>query len=350
MPTPVGWQADVRILAGEGAPGHRDGDAARARFADPFGVALDREGNVYLTDGGAGNRVRKITPEGQVTTLAGGAEGFADGAGASASFNTPSSLAADREGNLYVADTANNRIRKIDRVGNVSTLAGDGTAGWRDGAAREAQFNGPVGVAADERGNVFVADTYNDRVRQITPDGQVKTLAGGDSPGHADGPAASSFLDTPCALAVAPNGELYVADTGNGRIRKLTPNGQIVTLPVRLGGEGETGDPTGPTLDAPLGLALTHDGFLYVTESGRGRVVQVAPDGTARVVAGAGGNGFAEGTGAAARFNRPAGLALDRRGALYVADSANYVLRKLTPPGDAARDEDHTRPTADGGA
>ncbi|HEV2762344.1 MAG TPA: hypothetical protein VGV38_05050, partial [Pyrinomonadaceae bacterium] len=166
----------------------------------------------------------------------------------------------------------------------------------------------------------------------------VKTLAGGDSPGQADGPAASSFFDTPCALVAAPNGELYVADTGNRRIRKLTPDGQVTTLPIRLDGEAEQGGPAGPTLDTPLGLALTHDGFLYVSEAGRGRVLQIAPDGTARVVAGAGGNGFAEGEGTNARFNRPSGLALDRRGALYVADSSNYVLRKLTPPGAEEND------------
>jgi DNA-binding beta-propeller fold protein YncE len=285
---------------------------------------MDAQGNLYVSDAGENNRIRKIAPGGAVTTLAGGREGFADGAGALGSFNTPSGLAVDFAGNIYVADTGNNRIRKVTPAGLVSTLAGDGTAGLRDGPAASAQLNAPLGVAADARGNVYVADTYNDCIRLITPDGQVRTVAGGAKPGYMDGAASEALFDTPCSVVVTPAGELFVADTGNQRIRKITKDGQVTTLPVSLPeGLGQ--------LASPVGLALTHDGFLYVTEKDRGRVLQVAPDGRAYLVAGLG-SGFADGDGQGrARFNRPAGVAIGADGALYVADGANYLVRKIAP-------------------
>ena len=333
-PTVAGWSAMVATIAGDGAPGTRDGAARQARFHDPFGVAVDRAGNVYLTDAGEGNRVRKLAPDGTVTTLAGGREGYADGAGAAASFNSPSGLAADEEGNLYVADTGNNRIRKITPDGSVTTLAGDGTAGFRDGPAHEAQFDAPLGLALDGQGNVYVADTYNDRIRLITTDGQVKTLAGTGRPGYKDGPAAEAQLDTPCAVAVNQRGEVFIADTGNDAVRRLTPAGEVVTLYARP--PGQEGVP-----DKPVGLALTHDGFLYVTEYERGRVLQLTPDGRSHVIAGTG-SGFADGPAqGAARFNHPAGLAADRRGALYVADGANYLVRKVVAAWTARAGETH---------
>ncbi|HLL13474.1 MAG TPA: hypothetical protein VK388_00205 [Pyrinomonadaceae bacterium] len=338
VPTVAGQRVVVRTLAGDGAPGAIDAtEPAGARFHNPFGVAVDLQGNVYVADAGDSNRIRKIAAEGAaVTTLAGGAEGFADGAGGGASFNTPSALAIDEQGNLYVADTSNNRIRKVTPEGIVSTLAGDGTAGARDGAAHSAQFNAPVGVAVDARGErVYVADTYNDRIRLITvADGQVTTIAGGNSPGYADGAAIGGALfDTPCALVANADGELFIADTGNRRLRKLSKDGQVSTLtPAPADGSQFDG------AFEPLGLALTHDNFLYVTERERNRVWQLAPDGrlTAHLVAGAGA-GFADGDGQqGARFNQPAGIAVDKSGALYVADSANYLVRKLTTAQDAA--------------
>lgn len=357
-------------VAGDGSPGFQDGAARVTRFSDPFGVAVGRDGTVYLSDAGESNRIRRLTPQGEVTTLAGGSEGYADGAGAAASFNTPSALALDAAGNLYVADTGNNRIRKVTPDGVVTTIAGDGSAGFRDGAGTQAQFDAPVGVAVDKDGNVYVADTYNDRVRLVTKDGQVKTLAGAGRPELADGDAASALFDTPCAVAVNDAGEVYVADTGNNRLRKITKDGQVSTLnvydptatvapaPQNSASEGSppasatqsqgaspalTGDANTQAnatqanayapfaLSKPAGLALTSDGFLYVTELDRGRVVQVAPDGAAHVIAGLG-SGFADGDGReAARFNQPAGLALAPDGSLLVADGANYLLRRVSP-------------------
>ena len=274
-PTVVGWQAIVSTVAGDGALGFKDGKGTNARFADLFGVAVDSTGNLFVAEAGDNNRIRKITPEGDVTTFVGGTEGLKDGQGINASFSTPSAMAIDAANNLYVADTGNNAIRKITPMGMVETIAGDGSAGYRDGPAHSAQFNGPIGVAVDKQGNVYVADTYNDRIRQITADGQVKTLAGGSTPGYQDGPASAALFDTPCGVAVGLNGDIFIADTGNSIIRKLTKDAQVSTF---VGASAVGGG--SPLMRAPIGLASTFDGFLYVTD--RFSVFQVSPDGTPR--------------------------------------------------------------------
>ena len=317
LPTPIAWRAHVTTLAGDGSPLVRDGK--QSSFSDPFGVAVAADGTIYVADAGESNRIRKISPDGTVTTLAGGSEGFADGAGASASFNSPSALALGPDGNLYVADTGNNRIRKITPDGKVSTVAGEGTAGYVDGPAATAQFNGPVGLTVSSGGDIYVADTYNDVIRMITTEGEVTTIAGGGAPGYADGEQKSALFDTPCGIIVA-NGNLIVADTGNDRLRKVSAEGNVTTLPV-----------SGEEISSPAGLAFSHDSFLYVSELDRSRVIQVAPDGVARVIAG-GGAGFADGS-EAARFNQPTGIAIgphiNKPTEIFVADSGNYLIRKL---------------------
>ena len=322
LPTPIGWKAHVTTLAGDGSPRVRDANpSTQAAFSDPFGVAVTLDGTIYVADAGESNRIRKITSDGIVTTLAGGSEGFSDGLATAASFNTPSGLALDHDGNLLVADTGNNRIRKITLEGQVSTVAGDGTAGYVDGPAAQAQFNGPIGVAVDARGIIYVADAYNDRIRMIASDGQVSTVAGKGTPGYADGDRNTALFDTPCGVVIANDGAVIVADTGNDRLRKITPEGNVTTLP-------------GDDLSSPIGLAISHDNFLYVTELDGSRVIQIAPDGTARVMAGDG-PGFVDGSDEA-RFNQPTGVALspqsNRPPELYVADSGNYLIRKLDQP------------------
>src|SRR5574338_362053 len=317
LPTPLGWKAHVTTVAGDGSPGMRD--RKQSGFADPFGVVVAKDGTIYVADAGESNRIRKISPDGNVTTLAGGSEGFADGAGASASFNTPSALALGPDGNLYVADTGNNRIRKITPAGQVSTVAGDGTAGYVDGPAASAQFNGPVGLTVSAGGDIYVADTYNDVIRMITTEGQVTTVAGGGVPGYADGEQKIALFDTPSGI-IATDSSLIVADTGNRRLRKITAEGDVTTLLV-----------SGEEIARTIGLAFSHDNFLYVTELDGSRVIQVAPDGVARLIAG-GGSGFADGTDEA-RFNQPAGIAIgphaNKPTELFVADSGNYLIRKL---------------------
>jgi sugar lactone lactonase YvrE len=293
LPTPVGWQAHVTTVAGDGSP---------LVLSDPFGVAVAADGSIYFTDAGDHNRIQKIAPDGNVTTIAGGAmEGFGDGAEGRALFNSPSAIAIAPDGNLIIADTGNNRIRRLTPTGEASTVAGDGTA---------AQFNGPIGVAVDSRGLIYVADSYNDRIQRITPDGQVSTVAGQGTPGYADGDRTTALFDTPSGIVVANDNSLIVADTGNDRLRRISPDGNVTTLPVT-------------DLSSPIGLAMTYDNFLYVTELDRSRVVQLAPDGTTHVIAGEAG------------FNHPAGLAIapsdDGPPKLYVADSGNYLVRKLDP-------------------
>jgi sugar lactone lactonase YvrE len=318
-PTQFGWHAHVTTLAGNGSPSFRDTTkSAPSAFSDPFGIAINDDGVVFIADAGDSNRIRKLMPDGSVTTMAGSVEGYADGPGTQAAFNTPSGLALDSEGNLFVADTGNNRIRKITPAGLVSTVAGDGTAGYVDGPGTQARFDGPIGLAVDTRGNIYVADTYNDRVRKITSDGVVTTVAGAGL-GYADGLAGSARFDTPCGIVVSPDGTLIVADTGNHRLRKIM-NGQVSTLPVSFPEEVNSGG-----LRKPVGLALTHDGFLYVTEPDRARVVQIAPDGRARVIAG----GASEGSDHQ-RFSQTTGVAIDRSGDLYLADSGDYLVRKLS--------------------
>ena len=299
LPTPIGWRAHVTTIAGDGSP---------LSFSDPSGVAIAADGTIYVADAGESNRIRKISPDGNVTTLAGGGEGFADGTGASASFNTPSALALGHDGNLYVADTGNNRIRKITPEGVVSTVAGDGTAGYVDGPAAQARFNGPIGLAVSEGGDIYVADTYNDVVRMITTEGQVTTIAGGGTPGYADGEQKTALFDTPSGIIVVENRSLIVADTGNHCLRKVSAEGNVTTLAV-----------SGEELSRPVGLAFSHDHFLYVTELDQSRVVQIAPDGVARVTA--------------EQFNQPTGIAIgphiNKPTELFVADSGNYLVRKL---------------------
>ncbi len=327
LPTPLGWLAHVTTFAGDGSPAFRDAaQPTQAAFSDPFGIAVGSDGTVYVSDAGESNRIRKIAPDGVITTLAGYAEGFSDGLGTQASFNTPSGLALETNGNLYVADTGNNRIRKITPEGLVSTVAGDGTAGYVDGPTAQARFDGPIGIAVDAKGNIFVADTYNDRIRLITPGGHVSTVAGAGRPGYADGDAGVALFDTPCGIVLTTAGALIVADTGNYRLRKITPDGKVTTWPVVFPGDVNRAD-----LSKPIGMALTHDGVLYVTELDRSRVVQIAPDGAARVVAGDS-PGFSDGADTA-RFNQLTGVAIDPRaerlGELYVADGGNYLVRKL---------------------
>ena len=319
LPTSIGWKAHVTTVAGDGSPLVRDG--MQSSFADPFGIAVASDGTIYVADAGDSNRIRKISPDGNVTTLAGGSEGFADGAGPSASFNTPSALALGPDGNLYVADTGNNRIRKITPDGMVSTVAGNGNAGYVDGPAATAQFNGPIGLTVSSSGDIYVADTYNDVIRMITTEGQVTTIAGGGIPGYADGEQKLALFDTPSGIIVVENSSLIIADTGNRRLRKISAEGNVTTLPI-----------SGEDLSSPLGLAFTHDRFLYVTELDRSRVIQVAPDGVARVISGHG-SGFADGF-EGAQFNQPTGIAigphLHKPTELFIADSANHLVRKLS--------------------
>ena len=315
----AGWTPAVVLVAGDGKDGARDGLAFRARFSEPFDVALAPDGRLYVVDAGSANRIRSISAGGRVTTTAGGVEGFADGSGVAARFATPSGIALLPDGTLVVADTGNHAIRRVDTAGRVITLAGDGTPGWRDGPGRTARFNGPIGVDVDETGRIIVADTYNDRIRAIGPDLTVTTLAGGDGPGFGDGPAALATFDTPTDVAVEPDGAVVVVDSGNHVLRRIAPDGRVSTVTT-----------AGTPLFEPLGVAAARDGRLLVTDRGR-RVVEISPEYGAQVLAG-GVRGFRNGLGEEARFRNPAGVAVAPDGHVIVADAGNRMIRRLDTP------------------
>jgi len=328
------WPARVHLLAGDGQDGVLDGVAPASRFSDPYGVAIGPRGAIYVADGGEANRIRVVQPDGAVSTLAGGKEGFIDGLGAAAAFNTPSAIALDHLGNLYVADTGNHAIRRIAPDGAVTTLAGNGSPGYVDGIGRAAQFNGPVGIAVDDAGIVYVADTYNDRIRRIAPDGTVTTLAGTGKPNLFDGPGPAAAFDTPSALAVDHDGNLYIADTGNNAVRRLRPDGTVDTLALPPEAERR------PALRRPVGLAVTRDGYLYIVASAGGRILQMTPTGEFRPLEDTDHplepNGF--GSDGTVQLNGPRGIAVARDGSLVVADANAHRLHRLAPPraGEAA--------------
>jgi sugar lactone lactonase YvrE len=322
--TVLGWAAQLESISGENISGSIDGPIQQARFSDPFGVVLDKQGNIYVADGGENNTIRKITPEGVMTSFAGSKEGYVDGVAANAAFNTPSGLAIDDAGNIYVADTANNVIRKITPQGDVSTLAGNGKAGFLDGKSTEAQFNGPIGVAVDKTGKVYVADTYNDRIRVITPDGQVSTVAGGAQAGYQDGAAKDALFDTPCSLVINSKGELLIADTRNNAIRKINNAGEVSTVVRSIPEDKEA------KMKRPTGLALTHDDFLYVGELSGGRIFQISPAGETRGLTGIDID-ISKGDDVSLRLQRPVGLALDKSESIIVTDASNFALRKVRP-------------------
>lgn len=315
-----GWIGSARVIAGDGMSGVRDGPASRARFSDPFGVAVAADGTVFVADAGEANSIRRIGTDGFVSTVAGGPRGFADGRGHEARFDTPSGLAIDATGTLYAVDTGNNAIRRITPDGRVSTVAGDGVAGYRDGPGYQARFNGPIGVAVDRTGRLIVADTYNDRIRAIGPDGTVTTLAGSAEPGLLDGMGDQARFDTPCGVAIDDAGTIHVADTGNGLVRRIETAGAVTTMP----------GPFPEGIGRPVGIAAGPSGDVYVTDGG-GRIVEISATGATRTLAGSG-QGFRDGTGRDALFRRPAGVAFAAHGRLIVADAGNALVRLLATP------------------
>ncbi len=333
----------VSTLAGSGTGGFADGAGAQAQFYNPGGVAVDGAGNLYVADG-TNHRIRKVSPAGVVSTLAGsGTGGFADGAGAQAQFYYPGGVAVDGAGNVYVADGSNHRIRKVTAAGVVSTLAGSGSGGFADGAGAQAQFYDPTGVAVDGAGTVYVADRDNNRIRKVTAAGAVSTLAGSGTAGFADGAGALAKFTFPVDVAVDKAGSIFVADGACGRfdygnwdnfrIRKVTASGVVSTL----AGSGIWGLTDGMGTQArfafPLGVAVDSAGNVLVADSENNRIRKVGADGVVSTLAGSGCGydcgGFADGVGAQARFNIPSGVAVDGAGNIYVSDQYNHRIRKV---------------------
>ena len=305
-----------------------------ASFNAPTGVAVDAAGNVYVADYG-NNQIRKISPAGIVTTLAGtGNQGSINGPGNLATFNGPTSVTVDAQGNVYVADDNNNQIRKISATdGTVSTLAGSDSTGLKNGLDTGAYFFSPSGVAADAQGNVYVADAGNNVIRMVTPAGQTTTIAGYINPGNANGQAlTAATFNNPSGLALDASGNIYVADMLNNLIRKIS-NGTVSTLAGHDTSATINGLDTLGAFYFPNSVAVDKSGNVYVTEYVTDLIRKIAADGTVSTFAGNGMSGQADSTGTAASFNGPSGVAVDAAGNLYIADTYNNVIRKITPAG-----------------
>ena len=324
-------------LAGSGTSGFADGPGTQARFHNPHGVVVDRDGAVIVADY-TNHRVRKIAADGTVTTLAGsGRSGQIDGPSSQASFKSPTGVAIDRQGNVIVADCFNHRVRKIAPDGTVTTLAGSGAAGYADGSGAQARFNGPRGVAIDGDGTVIVADAINHRVRKIAPDGTVTTLAGIGTEGYADGPGAKACFNSPTGVAIDGLGNVIIADSGNHRVRKIAAAKGTVTT---LAGSGTAGyaDCRGvqACFNRPTCVAVDGEGNVIVADLGNHRVRKIEADGTVTTLAGSGNGGHADRRGSLACFNCPCGVFVDGEGNVIVADSDNHRVRKiyasLAPP------------------
>jgi DNA-binding beta-propeller fold protein YncE len=319
-------------LAGYAGPGSADGTGTSARFANPWGVATDTAGNLYVVDTD-NHTIRKITTGGVVSTLAGlaGTSGSADGTNSTARFYQPQGVAVDSAGNVYVADTGNYTIRKITSAGVVTTLAGSaGNSGSTDATGSSARFYEPQGVAVNSAGTlIYVADTWNHTIRQITSAGVVTTLAGSaGSFGSANGAGTSAQFYQPQGLAVDGAGNVYVGDTGNQMIRQITSAGVVTMLAgsTNYGSANATG--ANASFWNPQGVALDSATNLYVADSFNNTIRMVTPAGVVTTLAGTAGSfGSADGTNAAARFWLPQGVAVDTNGNVYVADSANGTIR-----------------------
>ena len=335
----------VTTLAGiAGMQGSIDGTGPAARFWNPFGIATDSAGNLYVADMGGphffvGGTIRKITPNGVVTTLAGaaGVTGHADGTGAAAGFFVPDGMTTDSAGNVYVAEYGNNTIRKITPAGVVTTLAGTaGVLGSADGIGAAASFMRPAFIAADRAGNVYVADQGNGTIRKITPGGVVTTLAGTAGVlGSADGTGAAASFNHPHGIATDSAGNVYVAEYGNNTIRKITQNGVVTTLAGTAGVFGSAdGVGAAASFNKPSDLATDSAGNVYVADEGNNMIRKITPGGVVTSLAGtAGVAGHADGMGAAASFDQPHGIAADSAGNVYVADQGNNTIREITSSG-----------------
>ena len=317
--TLTGGQVAITRVAGnkdgEAGFGGDGGPATQAQLNHPEGVAVDlHDGTFYIADTD-NNRIREVRTNGIITTVAGnGMPGYNDDGikATDAKLNAPDGRRAGRPGNLFIADTGNNRIREVRTDGVIVTIAGNGDAGFGGdgGPATQAQLNHPEGVALDARGNLFIADTDNDRIREVRTDGVIVTIAGDAGFGGDGGPATQAQLNHPEGVALDARGNLFIADTGNNRIREVSPNGIITTV---------AGNGTAAILNAPTGIAVGASGNLFIADTGNNRIRVVDPFGGITTLA----------VGASA-LNRPAGIAVDSAGSLLVASFGSNQILQIT--------------------
>jgi sugar lactone lactonase YvrE len=333
--TPAGVVTTIAGLAGE--QGSADGTGTAARFSYPQGIAVDGSGNLFVADG-SNCTIRKITPAGLVSTLAGtvGVFGGVDGTGTAAQFDYPSGVTL-HNGDLYVASGYNGCVRKVTMAGVVTTFAGTIDAwGSLDGTGTAARFSNCSALTVDKAGVFYVADDENQNIRKITPAAVVTTLAGMvDNRGNSEGTGSDARFSIPQGIAVGATGEVYIADTYNLKIRKATAGGEVTTF----AGSGIFGSANGPAASASFKFiydaAADANGNLYVVDALSNVIRKIATDGEVSTFAGTvGAYGSSDGMGAAARFKTPTGIAVAADGTVYVADENDYTIRKITPAGE----------------
>ena len=335
----------ITTVAGTGTYGFSgDGGAATAaNLANPAGVALDASGNLYIADS-QNNRIRKVSTSGIITTMAGnGTATFSgdSGTATTASLNNPAGVAVDGSGNLYIADQSNHRIRKVSTSGVITTVAGNGTASFSgdSGTATTASLNNPAGVAVDANGNLYIADQQNQRIREVSTAGIITTIAGNGTASYSgDGAAATAAsLNNPAGIAVDASGNLYIADASNHRVRMISISNTITTV-AGNGAASYSGDGTTATtasLYSPSGVAVDVNGNLYIADSQNNRIRKVPTSGIISTVAGNGTVNYGGDGGAAtaASLSNPVGLALDGTGNLYITDQQNQRIREVSTAG-----------------
>jgi serine/threonine-protein kinase len=315
----------VTTIAGEGSPSFADGPALSAKFHFPEDVTVTNDGTIYVTDAG-NSRIRKIAA-GEVSNFAGSNLGFVNGNGPAAQFKYPFSITADANGNIYSSDARDSRVRKLTVAANVSTYAGTDEEGFKDGAIAIARFGEEIRVVSDAEGNIYIADSQNNRIRKISVSGTVSTIAGSDTAGFKDGSGEKAQFDFPDGIAIDKQGNLYVADGGNYRIRKITPNGQVSTFAGRSEFGFADGDVNTARFDYPTDMVIDNDGNLYVIDVSRIR--KISPQGFVFTIAGSL-DGYIDGDGTVAQFQTPDGLGIDKEGNIYIADTNNNRIRKIS--------------------
>lgn len=313
--------------------GYADGDRLSALFYVPEGVEFDSKGNLIIADRD-NHLIRKISPEGQVSLVAGvytdpPSFGWDDGDAGIAKFRFPLKVAVDAQDNIYIADRTNHRIRKIDAAtGVVSTIAGS-SRGFAEGVGDDAMFDSPLDVAVGNDGTVYVADSGNDRIRKIAPDGTVSTLAGDGTRSHRDGTGEGAQLANPSGIAIDQDGNIIVADRNNHSLRKITPTGETTTIAGTPGSSGFTDGLalSGARLNNPFGVTVAPDGVIYVVEIGNHAVRMLTTADEVSTIGGTGEVGWEDGNNS--QFNTPADVAVDSEGRIYVADMLNQVIRRI---------------------
>ena len=320
----------VTTFAGAGFSGSTDGTGIAARFINPSSVAVDASGNIYVADTG-NHLIRKITTGGVVSTFAGSSlQGSTDGTGTAASFRYPTGVAVDASGNIFVADSSNHLIRKITTAGVVSTFAGSGTVGSGDGTGTAASFRYPNGLAIAASGDIFVADKDNHLIRKITAAGVVSTFAGSGAEGSDDGTGTAARFISPSGVAVDASCNIFVADLGNHKIRKITATGVVSTFAGSGAAGRADGTGTASSFRYPNGVAVDASGNIFVADSNNHLIRKITAVGVVSTFAGSGSMGSVDGTGTAASFSYPYGVTVDASGNIFVADFNNHMIRKVT--------------------